>query len=238
MKKNTIVLGILFMLLSGSSFAQLGDNSTYAFERTAYERWDEFKPGYLFWEFLGIKIGPLARYDDEDRRTMYQRARMMTEWSLYKDHYQAYQRQNDSMYTAENYKMIDRKANKSWWLTQKIVFDKYSTSIDISIEESVSIIKDQKIITGIKRMYGNILEKITLVLDSNETDYKKEKYIEERIKELKQLSIIIIMLNEYYKTVIDEENILLNTDEIYQILDDDIQQIFPIDIKMNKDEEN
>lgn len=117
MKKSLLILTICAtVFISKNINAQkFTSNTKYAFERTAFKRWNKFKPWWYFW---------FNKYDNEDRRTMYNHAFLMSEWSIYKDNYEVLEKQTDSLYKSEQFKAIDRTANKTWLLKQKQIVKK------------------------------------------------------------------------------------------------------------------
>lgn len=213
---------ILLLIILSSFFvtAQLSENSKFAYERTAFKRWDEFKPE---WIFLFAK-----KYKKDDKRTMYARAKQMSEWSIYQDGFEIFESQIDSTYKSEQYKAIDRTVNKTWLLVQKPKVNKLKKKIDAGFIISTEVVEDLSIVLKLNEKYDIFLEKIEISLDAYVSDAKKEKKINEIISDLESLLNIIIFINTVEKFDFDNEE--ASEHELLKDFEKTYKKIFPEDL--------
>ncbi len=182
-------LFFIFVIASVTGLAQPDvELNQHAFERTAYVRWDEFKPKLLF------KV--LNRdYDDEDRRTMYIRANQMAQWAIYHDQHEVLQRRTDTLFENETYKALDRTLNKNWLLTQQSKAFKTYSSIEKNLSISSGFMEHRTYATEMEKLYNGIREKIDIVLNSYVDDVEKERTIGNHLQELEKLNTLIHKIN-------------------------------------------
>lgn len=219
--KKSLLIAVFFVGFFAQ--AQLSENSTFAYERTAFTRWDEFKPKWLFFF--------MKKYKDEDQRTMYARAKQMSEWAIYMDHYKNFEHQTDSVYKAEQYKAIDRTINKTWLLVQKPKVNKLKEQIDKALETSLDVVKSVSLVENFNSYYDTSLEKIDITLDAYVSDAKKEEKINDIIKQLGTLLNIITAVNIIDKYEFEETDNEIDFSILLEQLEEDYNQIFPLEIK-------
>ena len=176
-----------------------------AWQRTAYEDWDDFRP---WWYFNIVN----AKYKKEDRRTMYARMGQMTLWSVYADVYDMHNRSVDSVLSQETYKALDKSLNKNYLVLQKGrvsgLYDIIESLINQAIEDGLppelyNIIADE---------YTNISNDIDFLRSSYAPDAEKYPLIELQIKKLEdlvQISNLIVALASVWE---DLNNNLIEPD--------------------------
>lgn len=186
------VIIITFLLISFKSFSQLDvDMNKHAFQRTSFRIWDEWRP----WLYFNIAN---RKYKEEDRRTMYTRARQMSQWAIYWDHYDIFERQTDSTYTNETYKALDRTLNKNWILTQRPKVEKLDEAIQKAFETSIDFRVEPAYFDILQEQYLTIRQNIDITLDSYVADAEKSKSIDIYISELLNF---LKFLNFYNQTI-------------------------------------
>ncbi len=186
------IIIITILLISIKSYAQLDvDMNKHAFQRTSFKIWDEWRP---WWYFYIAN----SKYKKDDRRTMYTRARQMSQWAIYWDHYDIFERQTDSTYTNETYKALDRTLNKNWILIQRPKVEKLDKAIQKAFETSIDFEMELAYFDILHEQYLTIRQNIDITLDSYVADVEKTKsiyiYMEELLDFLK-------FLNFYNQTI-------------------------------------
>lgn len=179
--KNTIALIYMALLCMATSNAQLtAKHGKNAWQRTAYEDWDDFRP---WWYFHVVN----NKYRKTDRRTMYARMGQMTLWSVYADNYELHSRSVDSVFRQETYKALDKSLNKNYLVLQRTriteLYDQIEEKVDIAIDnglpvELYSIISDE---------YTNVTADIDFLRGSYSPDADKYPLIEKQIARLEEL---------------------------------------------------
>ena len=180
------IIIITILLISFKSYAQLDVNmNKHAFQRTSFKIWDEWRP---WWYFYIAN----SKYKKDDRRTMYTRARQMSQWAIYWDHYDIIERQTDSTYTNETYKALDRTLNKNWILIQRPKVEKLDKAIQKAFETSIDFEMELAYFDILHEQYLSIRQNIDITLDSYVADVEKTKsihiYMEELLDFLKFLN--------------------------------------------------
>ena len=180
------IIIITILLISIKSYAQLDvDMNKHAFQRTSFKIWDEWRP---WWYFYIAN----SKYKKDDRRTMYTRARQMSQWAIYWDHYDIFERQTDSTYTNETYKALDRTLNKNWILIQRPKVEKLDKAIQKAFETSIDFEMELAYFDILHEQYLTIRQNIDITLDSYVADVEKTKsihiYMEELLDFLKFLN--------------------------------------------------
>lgn len=189
MKKIIVIAIVLFSL---KSYAQLDvDMNKHAFQRTSFRIWDEWRPWWYFYIANG-------KYKKEDRRTMYTRARQMSQWAIYWDHYDIFERQTDSTYTNETFKALDRTLNKNWILTQRPIVEKLDKAIQKAFETSIDFGMEPTYFDILQEQYVTIRQNMEITLDSYVADVEKTKSIQIYIDELLDF---LKFLNFYNQTM-------------------------------------
>ncbi len=172
------IIIITILLISIKSYAQLDvDMNKHAFQRTSFKIWDEWRP---WWYFYIAN----SKYKKDDRRTMYTRARQMSQWAIYWDHYDIFERQTDSTYTNETYKALDRTLNKNWILIQRPKVEKLDKAIQKAFETSIDFEMELAYFDILHEQYLTIRQNIDITLDSYVADVEKTKSIHIYMEEL------------------------------------------------------
>lgn len=188
--QKIIIITILFISLG--SYAQLDvDMNKHAFQRTSFKIWDEWRP---WWYFYIAN----SKYKKDDRRTMYTRARQMSQWAIYWDHYDIFERQTDSTYTNETYNALDRTLNKNWILTQRPKVEKLDEAIQKAFETSIDFEMELAYFDILHEQYLTIRQNIDITLDSYVADVEKTKSIHIYMEELLDF---LKFLNFYNQTI-------------------------------------
>lgn len=186
------IMMIFFLLICSNSFSQLDvEMNKHAFQRTSFKIWDKWRPWWYF--YIANR-----KYNDEDRRTMYARARQMSQWAIYWDHYDIFERQTDSTFTNETYKALDRTLNKNWILTQRPKVEKLEELIQEAFITSINFEMNPNYFNVLEEQYFTIRENIDITLNSYVSDGEKSKSIEVYISEL---SHFLKFLNFYNQTI-------------------------------------
>ncbi len=181
MKQFITPLSLLFLAIP-SCYAQINSSAAVsAYERTAYEKWDDFAPWWYFTFFN-------SSYDDEDRRTIYARVGTMTLWSIYADEYEMLERSTDSVLKQETYKALDKTLNKSWFIFQKSRARKLYDNINEKINTISTLPDGAALSTLLSKKHLNILNSIEYLKDAYAPDADKYPLIEAQIKELTKLN--------------------------------------------------
>src|SRR5680860_1277698 len=120
-----------------------------AWQRTAYEDWDDFRP---WWYFHVVN----NKYRNTDRRTMYARTGQMTLWSVYADNYELHARSVDSVIRQETYKALDKSLNKNYLVLQRTrvteLYDQIEEKVNIAIDNGLP----EQLYTIISEEYSNV----------------------------------------------------------------------------------
>ncbi|RLD86660.1 MAG: hypothetical protein DRJ07_00240 [Bacteroidetes bacterium] len=186
------IIIITILLISFKSYAQLDvDMNKHAFQRTSFKIWDEWRP---WWYFYIAN----SKYKKDDRRTMYTRARQMSQWAIYWDHYDIFERQTDSTYTNETYKALDRTLNKNWILIQRPKVEKLDKEIQKAFETSIDFEMELAYFDILHEQYLTIRQNIDITLDSYVADVEKTKSIHIYMEELLDF---LKFLNFYNQTI-------------------------------------
>jgi len=186
------IIIITILLISIKSYAQLDvDMNKHAFQRTSFKIWDEWRP---WWYFYIAN----SKYKKGDRRTMYTRARQMSQWAIYWDHYDIFERQTDSTYTNETYKALDRTLNKNWILIQRPKVEKLDKAIQKAFETSIDFEMELAYFDILHEQYLTIRQNIDITLDSYVADVEKTKSIHIYMEELLDF---LKFLNFYNQTI-------------------------------------
>ena len=186
------IIIITILLISIKSYAQLDiDMNKHAFQRTSFKIWDEWRP---WWYFYIAN----SKYKKDDRRTMYTRARQMSQWAIYWDHYDIFERQTDSTYTNETYKALDRTLNKNWILIQRPKVEKLDKAIQKAFETSIDFEMELAYFDILHEQYLTIRQNIDITLDSYVADVEKTKSIHIYMEELLDF---LKFLNFYNQTI-------------------------------------
>ena len=186
------IIIITILLISFKSYAQLDvDMNKHAFQRTSFKIWDEWRP---WWYFYIAN----SKYKKDDRRTMYTRARQMSQWAIYWDHYDIFERQTDSTYTNETYNALDRTLNKNWILTQRPKVEKLDKAIQKAFETSIDFEIELVYFDILQEQYLTIRQNIDITLDSYVADVEKTKSINIYMEELLDF---LKFLNFYNQTI-------------------------------------
>lgn len=186
------IIIITILLISIKSYAQLDvDMNKHAFQRTSFKIWDEWRP---WWYFYIAN----SKYKKDDRRTMYTRARQMSQWAIYWDHYDIFERQTDSTYTNETYNALDRTLNKNWILTQRPKVEKLDKAIQKAFETSIDFEMELAYFDILHEQYLTIRQNIDITLDSYVADVEKTKSIHIYMEELLDF---LKFLNFYNQTI-------------------------------------
>lgn len=186
------IIIITILLISIKSYAQLDvDMNKHAFQRTSFKIWDEWRP---WWYFYIAN----SKYKKDDRRTMYTRARQMSQWAIYWDHYDIFERQTDSTYTNETYKALDRTLNKNWILIQRPKVEKLDKEIQKAFETSIDFEMELAYFDILHEQYLTIRQNIDITLDSYVADVEKTKSIHIYMEELLDF---LKFLNFYNQTI-------------------------------------
>ncbi len=186
------IIVIAIVLFSIKSYAQLDvDMNKHAFQRTSFRIWDEWRP---WWYFYIAN----SKYKKDDRRTMYTRARQMSQWAIYWDHYDIFERQTDSTYTNETYNALDRTLNKNWILTQRPKVEKLDKAIQKAFETSIDFEIELVYFGILQEQYLTIRQNIDITLDSYVADVEKTKSIHIYMEELLDF---LKFLNFYNQTI-------------------------------------
>lgn len=180
MRKLTIFLLLAFLCQIKAKAQLTAKHSKNAWQRTAYEKWDDFRP---WWYFHIVN----NRYRKRDRRTMYARMGQMTLWSVYADNYESHSNSLDSVVRQETYKALDKSLNKNYLVLQKTrvtqLYDQIEDRVDSAIEnglpeELYSIVADE---------YLNITSDIDFLRRSYSPDAEKYPLLEKQIARLEEL---------------------------------------------------
>ena len=151
-----------------------------AWQRTAYERWDSWRP-WLYFTFTN------PGYNNTDRRTMYSRMGAMTLWSAYADEYELHLRGVDSVLSQETYKALDKTLNKNWLVLQRpralVLYDK----IENRIEEAINGNVPPELYGIFQERYFDIVTDIEFIKQTYAPDAEKFPLLEEKIKNLEDL---------------------------------------------------
>lgn len=186
------IIIITILLISIKSYAQLDvDMNKHAFQRTSFKIWDEWRP---WWYFYIAN----SKYKKDDRRTMYTRARQMSQWAIFWDHYDIFERQTDSTYTNETYKALDRTLNKNWILIQRPKVEKLDKAIQKAFETSIDFEMELAYFDILHEQYLTIRQNIDITLDSYVADVEKTKSIHIYMEELLDF---LKFLNFYNQTI-------------------------------------
>lgn len=186
------IIIITILLISIKSYAQLDvDMNKHAFQRTSFKIWDEWRP---WWYFYIAN----SKYKKDDRRTMYTRARQMSQWAIYWDHYDIFERQTDSTYTNETYKALDCTLNKNWILIQRPKVEKLDKAIQKAFETSIDFEMELAYFDILHEQYLTIRQNIDITLDSYVADVEKTKSIHIYMEELLDF---LKFLNFYNQTI-------------------------------------
>lgn len=216
-----IIVTTLLLILVGQTHAQFDvDRNTYAWERTAFERWDEFRPWLYFNLFA-------RRYRDEDRRTMAVRSQVMSLYAINADNYQVFSKSVDSIYKIETQKAIDRSLNKNYLLFQRTTHNNLTRRFNDILNMGIDVNMPQGILNNINNSFVGIDENIEFIRNSYVPDADKFPLIEEELDHLADKLKIYEQLVELYRLNYDQngEQPLLNIQETRQTIDLEISTI-------------
>ena len=180
MKKLVLILMLTIIGISESNAQLTARHSKNAWQRTAYEKWDDFRP---WWYFHIVN----NRYRKRDRRTMYARMGQMTLWSVYADNYESHSRSLDSVVRQETYKALDKSLNKNYLVLQKTrvteLYDQIEDRVDSAIENGLP----EELYAIVADEYANITTDIDFLRRSYSPDAEKYPLIEKQIARLEEL---------------------------------------------------
>lgn len=180
MKKLILILMLTIIGISESNAQLTARHSKNAWQRTAYEKWDDFRP---WWYFHIVN----NRYRKRDRRTMYARMGQMTLWSVYADNYESHSRSLDSVVRQETYKALDKSLNKNYLVLQKTrvteLYDQIEDRVDSAIENGLP----EELYAIVADEYANITTDIDFLRRSYSPDAEKYPLIEKQIARLEEL---------------------------------------------------
>ncbi len=203
-----VIIPLLFLTTIAFGQSLDVDLNKYAWERTAYERWDKWRPWIVF-NILN------RNYNDEDRRTMPIRSRQMTQWAIYRDQYEILERRTDSLFENETYNALDRTINKNWILIQEPKARKLRTSMNTALTATVEEDHNTLVTDFLMDSYETINNSIELALDSYVPDAEKEAYINDKITELRLLVATTIKYNAAVEVIVASRE-----DVEFELIDD------------------
>ena len=179
--RNITTLLFLILFCSVQVHGQLtAKHAKNAWQRTAYEDWDDFRP---WWYFHVVN----NKYRKTDRRTMYARMGQMTLWSVYADNYELHARSVDSVFRQETYKALDKSLNKNYLVLQRTrvteLYDQIEEKINIAIDSGLP----EELYTIISDEYTDVSTDIDFLRSSYSPDSEKYPLIEKQIARLEEL---------------------------------------------------
>lgn len=217
--KRTLIFIVLIVAFLTEGQAQFDvDLNRYAWERTSYERWDRWRP----WLYFNIFN---RRYKREDRRTMYTRARQMSQWAIYADEYELYRRQVDSVFRNETHKALDRTLNKNWLLFQRPralkLYEKIEEQVNLAIDYGIPDV----LYLAFEEQYTLLQTNIEFCKDSYVPDADKYPLIEKEIKKLETLLATLTGMNDLRYFLTDQPEAILENFDFTQPIELQINEI-------------
>lgn len=219
---KTTILTLILFFLSLQLLAQFDvDKNKYAWERTSFERWDNFKPKLYFDIFA-------KKYKKTDRRTMATRSITMSLVAIHADNYKIYSRSIDSIYKIETNKALDKTLNKNYILFQRTRVNKLSDNFEAILDRAILANLPYKLHFAFQNQFLGYLENIDFLKAQYAPDADKYPLIEQEITKLEeqlkiltrltQIQEMLFELDATIKPLFIEEVLEENQEEINTII--------------------